>query len=68
MLNLKKYLQARIKFVKSDIDCANKESVLRNMYACYELADVAYVADLTDLYDEFLELYYSLYFKVADMK
>ena len=68
MSNLKKYLQARIKFVKSDIDYANKENVLRNMYACYELADVAYVADLTDLYDEFLEMYYSLYFKAADMK
>lgn len=39
MLNLKKYLQARIKFIKSDIDYANKENVIRNMYACYELAD-----------------------------
>lgn len=38
------------------------------MYACYELADVAYMADLADLYDEFLEMYYRLYFKAADMK
>lgn len=68
MLNLKKYLQARIKFVKSDIDYTNKENVIRNMYACYELADVAYMADLADLYDEFLEMYYRLYFKAADMK
>ena len=68
MSNLKGYLQDRIKFVKSDIDYANKENVIRNMYACYELADVAYMANLADLYDEFLEMYYRLYFKAADMK
>lgn len=40
MSNLKKYLKARMRAIKRDLDSGSEEYALRNMQTCYELAAI----------------------------
>ena len=68
MSNLKKYLKARMRAIKRDLDSGSEEYALRNMQTCYELAAIAYVAKFGELHHKYMELFHEFRIRRDELK
>ena len=68
MSNLKKYLKARMRAIKKDLDSGSEEYALRNMQTCYELAAIAYVAKFGELHHKYMELFHEFRIRRDELK
>ena len=68
MSNLKKYLKARMRAIKKDLDSGREEYAVRNMQTCYELAAIAYVAKFGELHHKYMELFHEIRIRRDELK